>query len=1183
MIRTFISLVVFLAGLAVIAWTGFGYLSSNPLALAIIGLIAIAYLTGVIELQRYQNATNTLTRSVRSLDAAPTNLDSWLEQLAPNLRGATRLRIEGQRIPLPGPALAPYLVGLLVLLGMLGTFLGMVATLRGTGLALENAVDIQAIRASLAAPVEGLGFAFGTSVAGVAASAALGLLATIARRSRIQSVQQLDTVLATTLRPYSQRYHHEQTHQLMQQQAQAMPLLVDRLEAMMAAIETQTHALHERLSTTQDAFYHRTEHAYNALATSVEQTLKQSIANSAVIAGEAIQPAVERTLAGLARETSAWQDTLALSVRHQLDTLSDRFSTTTTSVTDIWNQALVQQQHTNSKLAEDNQRALTTTTEQFSHHASSLLERMDQSHATLQNTLAAQDDQRLQTWATALNHLATSLRTTMEGTAENVHASMVNTANTIQTSLQGMTQSLDLSLKDTVGNLREEWQQASAHATEQQRSVCDTLEKTAHQLTLQTQSHARDTITEISQLLRTVSEAPTVAAQLMSELRQSHADLQSTLIAQDQQRLNDWKATLDHIASNWNGSLQSTAATLREEWAHTTEQTAAHQRTICDTLATTAQTLTEQTQTHARDTIAEVSQLLHTVSEAPKIAAEVITGLHQSHVELQAQLIAQDQQRLNDWKASLDHIASHWNDSLQSTAATLREEWTHTTEQTAAHQRTICDTLATTAQTLTEQTQTHARDTIAEVSQLLHTVSEAPKIAAEVITGLHQSHVDLQAQLIAQDQQRLNDWKASLDHIASQWNDSLQTTSGTLRSVMQDTSTALTSSLTDTAATLNTTFSQTAETLSAQTQAQARETIAEVSQLLATVSEAPKAAIEVIAGLQQSHADLQAKLIAQDEQRLDTWKSSLTDIASTWNTSLEKTASTLNASMEDTAASLSASLTGTTSTLTVTLENTASTLHNALDDITSSINVSMENTAYTLRQEWEQASAHAAQQQQGICDTLSKTAQDIVTHTQTQAHETIAEVAQLVQTAAEAPRAAAAVISELRQKLSDGIARDNELLEERGRLMETLGTLLDAVNHASTQQRDVVDTLITNSTALLERVGSHFTQSIQSETDKLAGAAAHITTSAVEVASLGEAFGTSVHLFNQSNDKLVEHLQRVEAALSKSMTRSDEQLAYYVAQAREVVDLSILSQKQILTDLQKIADQQLPSSNDNPT
>jgi hypothetical protein len=48
-------------------------------------------------------------------------------------------------------------------------------------------------------------------------------------------------------------------------------------------------------------------------------------------------------------------------------------------------------------------------------------------------------------------------------------------------------------------------------------------------------------------------------------------------------------------------------------------------------------------------------------------------------------------------------------------------------------------------------------------------------------------------------------------------------------------------------------------------------------------------------------------------------------------------------------------------------------------------------------------------------------------------------------------------------------------------------------------------------------------------------------------------------------------LERIEAALSQSLARSDEQLAYYVAQAREVVDLSLLSQKQIMEDLQRLA------------
>ena len=82
---------------------------------------------------------------------------------------------------------------------------------------------------------------------------------------------------------------------------------------------------------------------------------------------------------------------------------------------------------------------------------------------------------------------------------------------------------------------------------------------------------------------------------------------------------------------------------------------------------------------------------------------------------------------------------------------------------------------------------------------------------------------------------------------------------------------------------------------------------------------------------------------------------------------------------------------------------------------------------------------------------------------------------------------------------------------------------------------------------------------------------ASVSGSALEVASLGEAFGHAVQLFSESNDKMMAALQRIEGALAKSLTRSDEQLAYYVAQAREIIDLSIMSQKKMVDDLQRVA------------
>ncbi|HSI60319.1 MAG TPA: DUF802 domain-containing protein, partial [Ideonella sp.] len=237
---------------------------------------------------------------------------------------------------------------------------------------------------------------------------------------------------------------------------------------------------------------------------------------------------------------------------------------------------------------------------------------------------------------------------------------------------------------------------------------------------------------------------------------------------------------------------------------------------------------------------------------------------------------------------------------------------------------------------------------------------------------------------------------------------------------------------------------------------------------------------------------------------------------------------------------------------------------------------SLESMAASLQREWQQAGAQTLVQQEQICKTLDQTARGIAAQAEAHARNTIAEIAQLMQAASAAPRAAAEVIGQLRQNLSDSMARDNELLEERSRIMGTLGGLLDTVQLAATQQRGAIDSLVASSGALLERVGARFTETIEAESAKMATVAAQMTGSAVEVSSLGEAFGFAVQLFSESNQKLMAHLQRIEGSLDKSLVRSDEQLAYYVAQAREIIDLSIMSQKQIVEDLQQLALREAP-------
>lgn len=229
--------------------------------------------------------------------------------------------------------------------------------------------------------------------------------------------------------------------------------------------------------------------------------------------------------------------------------------------------------------------------------------------------------------------------------------------------------------------------------------------------------------------------------------------------------------------------------------------------------------------------------------------------------------------------------------------------------------------------------------------------------------------------------------------------------------------------------------------------------------------------------------------------------------------------------------------------------------------------------AATLRDQWQKTNAFVERRQQDICETLAGTAREMTEASRAHAQSVIAEVERVMQSAAEAPKAAAEVVAEMRQKLSDSMVRDTAMLEERSRLLATLETLLDAVNHASTEQRTAVDALVATSADVLARAGTQFTDNVRAESERIGAVAAQVTGSAVEVASLGEAFGAAVQSFGASNETLVAQLHRIEAALDKTLARSDEQLAYYVAQAREVVDLSVMSQKQIVEDLQRIAAQ----------
>ncbi|CAL92897.1 DUF802 domain-containing protein [Azoarcus olearius] len=717
----------FVVGLVVVGWVGYGYLGGSPLALTMTALIAAVYVAGATEMLRFQRATAALQRALADIPPQLADPAAWIATLPPTLRNAVRLRLEGERVALPGPTVTPYLIGLLVLLGMLGTFLGMVVTLNGAVVALESTTDLQTIRAALAAPVKGLGVAFGTSVAGVAASAMLGLITTLCRRARQQAAHLLDARIATALRPFSRAHQRDEGFKAMQQQARLLPELVDALGTLMAQLERRSGEAEQRLAAEQARFHREAREAYSELAAAVGRSLQASLSESARLAGETIKPVVDTTMAGIARETAALQARVADAVQAQLDGAGARFDSAVTRVTASWTAALEQHQRANAAVGAQIEAALGAHAERVDQHSAALLASVAQAHDALR------------------------------------------------------------------------------------------------------------------------------------------------------------------------GELATTAARLTDDTA------ALHAR------------LAAGTERH------------------------------------------------------LDGLATRFDAAVSA----VSETWTRAL---AEHER-------------------------------------SGSVLIERLDG-------------------------ALGAFAGRFDD-------------------------------------------------------RAGALLAEVAE--------------RSASLQAALASQEEARLAAQRAALAELAG------------------------------------------------------------------SLQQRWAEAGADSEARQQRICQTLDDTARALVAETKAQASGTLAEVGALMERAAEAPRAAAEVIGELRKELSASVARDNELLAERSRIMETLRALLDAINHASTEQRSAIDALVASSAAALEQAGTRFGDTVATESSRMADAAGLLAGGAAEVASLGEAFQLALRLFGESNTQLMESLQRIEGALDKSMARSDEQLAYYVAQAREIIDLSIGSQQQIVDDLRRLS------------
>ena len=360
--------------------------------------------------------------------------------------------------------------------------------------------------------------------------------------------------------------------------------------------------------------------------------------------------------------------------------------------------------------------------------------------------------------------------------------------------------------------------------------------------------------------------------------------------------------------------------------------------------------------------------------------------------------------------------------------------------------------------------------------------------------------------------------------------------------------------------------------------------IARLDQALAAFTTSFDArAASLLATVQQAATHTQAEQAAAEQQRLEAWTASLDRMAATlhdqWQQAGAQTLAhqqTVALALEKTAGEITAR---TSQQAGQALTDMAALLEQAQAMVreriaaeaqwTQSQAERLDQLANLWRSELGALRNDEATRGNAAVERLGALQEALATQLATLGTALEAPMTRLMQTAAEAPQAAAEVIAQLRQEMSRLAERDNAALEERRSLVGDITTLMQTLNQASAAQRDAIEQLVASASTVLDSTGQQFAQTLATQTAQATESAAQVAGSAIDLASLGESFHHGVQLFSTSNDKLMDSLQRIEAAMGQQLARSDEQLAYYVAQAREVIDLSITAQQGLVEDLRR--------------
>ena len=269
------------------------YLSQDPVASLIVAIMGVGFGAGVMELWLRNRRAFALGREV---DALPRKItEDLLDRASAPLKAFLRARIEHAPTPALGENLTPYLVGFMVMLGLLGTLLGLFETLHGAGQALTASADVNALRSGLSGPMRGLTRSFGCSAAGVSASAMLGLAAVFVRRAEGNAWARAQSFATGPLRELSPMRRQLDSFQQLAQQGESLPRAAVSLE------QASTHL--GQLAERWESAHRATLEAQQKSAQELMEKMRSELARTSLDAGRALSESVAPMLKQVVAQT----------------------------------------------------------------------------------------------------------------------------------------------------------------------------------------------------------------------------------------------------------------------------------------------------------------------------------------------------------------------------------------------------------------------------------------------------------------------------------------------------------------------------------------------------------------------------------------------------------------------------------------------------------------------------------------------------------------------------------------------------------------------------------------------------------------------------------------------------------------------------------------------------------------